>query len=171
MSLQRALRTTALAWVAVMTACARHPEPEFTPSPGVYAAPDELKFSVKVTPPRFAVGEPVSLEASLFNGSDRAFEQKFATGCQWDYEIAADNGRVLGPSRICTMAGSELRLEPGELRVILRDWKGNDDYFGVSEPLSPGRYSITAGFVDASMRVIPMAEPFWIEVVASGKKR
>jgi hypothetical protein len=111
------------------------------------------------------------LEASLFNGSDRAFEQKFATGCQWDYEIAADNGRVLGPFRACTMAGSELRLEPGELRVILRDWKGNDDYFGVSEPLSPGRYSITAGFVDAAMRVIPMAEPFWIEVVASGKKR
>jgi hypothetical protein len=160
----------ALAWITAVTACARNPAPEFTPSPGVYAAPDELKFSVKVTPPRFRLGEPVSLEASLFNGSRHAFEKKFATGCQWDYEIAADNGRVVGPSRVCTMAGSELRLEPGELRVIMRDWKGNDDYFGVSEPLSPGRYAVTAGFVDDGMRLVPMAEPFWIEVVAPRTK-
>lgn len=171
MHLQRALRTTALVGMAVMTACARHPEPEFTPSPGVYAAPDKLKFSVKVTPARFTLGEPVSLEASLFNDSDHAFEKKFMTGCQWDFEIADISGRVLGPSRVCTMAESELRLEPGELRVILRDWKGNDDYFGVSERLSPGRYAITAGFVEADTRVVPMAEPFWIEVVASAKKR
>lgn len=168
---QRALATAALVWIAAMTACARQPAPEFPPSPGVYAAPDELKFSVKVTPSRFSPGEPVSLEASLFNESRSAFEKKFATGCQWDYEIAADNGRVLGPSRVCAMAGSELRLEPGELRVIMRDWKGSNDYFGVSERLSPGRYSITAGFVDDNMRVVPMAEPFWIEVVASAKKR
>jgi Intracellular proteinase inhibitor len=168
---QRILRAAALVWIAVMMGCARHPEPEFTPSPGVYAAPDKLKFSVKVTPTRFTPGEPVSLEASLFNGGDQAFEKTFMTGCQWDFEIAADNGRVLGPSRVCTMAGSELRLEPGELRMIIRDWKGNDDYFGVSEPLTPGRYAVTAGFVDADTRVVPMAEPFWIEVVASGKKR
>jgi hypothetical protein len=171
MHLQRALRATVLVGIVVMTACTRHQEPEFEPSPGVYAAPDKLKFSVKVTPARFALGEPVSLEASLFNDNDQAFEKQFMTGCQWDFEIAADNGRVLGPSRVCTMAGSELRLEPGELRVILRDWRGNDDYFGVSEPLSPGRYAVTAGFVDADTRVVPMAEPFWIEIVASGKRR
>ncbi len=151
--------------IVLVVGCAPRDEPEFTPGPGVYASPEGIKFTVKVTPARFALGDPVSLEANMFNGARDAFEMDFATGCQWDFEVAGENGRVVAPSRFCTMAGSELRLEPGELRVILREWKGNDDYFGASEPLPPGRYSVTAGFVDAHTRVTPMAEPAWIEIV------
>jgi hypothetical protein len=159
-------RMVALASALVVVACAPRKSPEFEPSPGVYASPEGIKFTVKVTPSRFALGEPVSLEASMFNGGRDSFEKSFATGCQWDFEVAGDNGRIVAPSRFCTMAGSELRLEPGELRMILREWKGNDDYFGASEPLPPGRYSVTAGFVGEHTRVVPMAEPFWIEIVA-----
>lgn len=152
----------------VIAGCAPHKETEKTP--GVYESPDGIKFSVKVMPLRFAIGEPVTLEASLFNGGTHAYEKKFATGCQWDYEVANESGRVVAPSRMCAMALSELSLEPGELRVIMREWKGNDDYFGAGEPLPPGRYSVTAGFVDEHTRVVPMSEPVWIEVVAPRTK-
>lgn len=165
-------RRVCLLVLSVLAAgCAPRQAPELKPS-GVYESPGGLKFSVKVTPARFALGEPVSLEATLFNGSSRdAFKKSFATGCQWDYEVSTENGRVVAPSRMCAMAQSELRLEPGELRMILRDWKGNDDYFGAAEALSPGRYSVTAGFVDEHHRVVAMAEPVWIEIVAPRKRR
>jgi len=130
-----------------------------------------IKFSVKITPERFSLGEPVTLEASMFNDGDDTYEKEFASGCQWDYEVATENGRVVAPSRMCAMALSELRLEPGELRVILREWKGNDDYFGAGGPLAPGRYSVTAGFVDEHTRVVAMSEPVWIEIVASKQTR
>jgi len=164
----RVICIAALVIVAV-AGCAPHKDK--LESPGVYAAPDELRFTVKINPVRFSMGEPVSLEASLFNGGHGAFEKKFSSGCQWDYEVSTENGRVVAPSRMCAMALSELRLEPGELRMILRDWKGNDDYFGASETLPPGRYSVTAGFVDEHTRVVPMSEPVWIEIVAPKNKR
>lgn len=160
-------------WIAVLAlvavaGCAPHKDK--MESPGVYESPDGLKFTVKVTPPRFAIGEPVQLEASLFNGGKGAFDRKFNTGCQWDYEVSTENGRVVTPARICTMATSELHLEPGELRMILRDWKGNDEYFGVNDPLPPGRYSVTAGFVEG-FRVVPMSDPVWFEIVAPKTRR
>jgi hypothetical protein len=154
---------------ALATSCAPRPSGEPV-RPGVYAAPDGIKFSIKVTPQRFSLGEHVTLEATLFNGRRDVFEMRFGTGCQWDYEVAAENGRVVAPARICTMAGSELRLERGELRGILREWSGGDDYFGAGEPLPPGRYSVTVGFVDAYTRVIPMVEPVWIEIVAGPRR-
>ncbi len=143
---------------------------EIEPSPGVYPAPENTKFSVKVTPERFAIGEPVSLEASLFNGGAEAFHKEFPSGCIWDIEVADESGRVLTPERMCTMAITKLDLAPGELRMMMREWKGNDDYFNISEPLAPGRYLITAGFIDGG-RVVPMSEPVWIEVVAAKSKR
>ena len=158
-----------LAVAVALSGCAQR-VPEVASSPGIYAAPEGVKFSVKVTPVKFALGEAVALEASLFNGSRDVFKRKFATGCTWDYEIAAENGRVVGPARACATVDGELRLEPGELRMIMREWGGNDDYFGAAEPLPPGRYSVTAGFIDESMRVIPMAEPVWIEIVAPRKR-
>lgn len=165
------LRIASCVLLMAAMACAPRTTPVKEGSPGVYESPGGIKFTVKVTPLRFAIGEPVSLEASMFNGGRDAFEKQFANGCMWDYEVSTENGRVVAPSRVCTMALTELRLEPGELRMILRDWKGNDDYFGTSEPLSPGRYSVTAGFVDEHTRVVPMSEPVWIEIVASKKQR
>jgi hypothetical protein len=156
--------------LVLCVSCARR-EPEISPAPGVYPAPEDTKFSVKVTPSRFSIGEPVSLEASLFNGGKEAFHKEFPTGCQWDFEVADESGRVLTPPRICTMALSDLHLEPGELRMMVREWKGNDDYFGITEPLAPGRYSVSAGFLDEHMRVVPMSEPAWVEVVAAKSKR
>ncbi len=152
--------------IALVVGCASHKGPELEPSPGIYESPDGVRFSVKITPKRFRMGDPVTLEASLFNGGKGAFEKEFSSGCQWDYEVSTENGRVVAPHRMCAMALSELRLEPGELRVILREWKGNDDYFGAAEPLPPGRYSVTAGFVDEHSRVVSMSEPAWIEILA-----
>jgi hypothetical protein len=164
------VRCISILTIVAVAGCAPRTD-KMEPAPGTYAAPGELKFSIKITPARFAVGEPVSLEASLFNGGHDAFEKHFASGCQWDFEVSTENGRVVAPSRMCTMAESELRLEPGELRMILRDWEGSDDYFGASEPLPPGRYSVTAGFVDEHTRVVPMSDPVWIEIVASKTQR
>lgn len=170
MSRIRRLRSVAtLLILAAALSCA--PQKDVLESPGVYAAPDDLKFTVKITPLRFALGEAVALEASMFNGGKSAFERSFASGCQWDYEVSTENGRVVAPARVCAMALSELRLEPGELRMILRDWKGNDDYFGAAERLPPGRYSVTAGLVDEHQRVVPMSEPVWIEIVAPKPRR
>jgi hypothetical protein len=166
MPMQRVFVVVVALGIVSLLGCAAH-KGEITPAPGVYPTPGELRFSVKITPQKFALGEPVALEASLFNGNRDVFEKKFRSGCTWDYEIAASDGHVVGPSRMCAMAETELRLEPGELRMIMRNWKGKDDYFGVGEPLSPGRYSVTAGFVDEYTRVVPMAEPVWIEIVES----
>jgi hypothetical protein len=150
--------------LAGVLGCAKQKD-DYTPAPGTYATPGDVKFSVKVTPQKFALGEAVALEASLFNGNRDVFQKEFSSGCTWDYEVASSDGRVVGPSRMCAMAITELRLEPGELRMIMRNWKGDDDYFGVGEPLPPGRYSVTAGFVDEYTRVVPMAEPVWIEII------
>ncbi len=158
-----------LALVLVAVACA--PRTPSQKEPGVYESPDGIKFTVKVTPARFALGEPVALEASLFNGGKQAYEKKFASGCQWDFEVANESGRVVAPARACAMAQSELRLEPGELRMIMREWKGNDDYFGAGAPLPVGRYAVTAGFVDEHSRVISMSEPVWIDIVPPRSRR
>ena len=168
----RCARSIALLFlVAMMSSCGPRDGAEMEPSPGIYKSPGGIKFSVKITPERFSLGEPVTLEASMFNDGDDTYEKEFASGCQWDYEVATENGRVVAPSRMCAMALSELRLEPGELRVILREWKGNDDYFGAGGPLAPGRYSVTAGFVDEHTRVVAMSEPVWIEIVAPKSRR
>ena len=153
----------------LIMSCAKK-TPDISPAPGVYPAPEDTKFSVKVTPARFSMGEPVSLEASLFNGGKESFHKEFPSGCQWDFEVADEMGRVMTPARMCSMALSELSLEPGELRMIVREWKGSDDYFNISERLAPGRYLVSAGFIENS-RVVPMSEPVWIEVLAPRTKR
>jgi hypothetical protein len=151
----------------VLAGCApraRHAEPP--PPPGVAPAPPGLKFSVKVKPTRFTLGERVVLEATLFNDSTGSFEQEFPTACTWDYEITAEDGRVLGPERTCEPPGEELRLEKGELRMIMREWSGRDRYFNAYQPLAPGTYRVTAGFIDENHRVVSMADPVTIEILA-----
>ncbi len=157
--------------LVTIASCAPHKTDDMKPSPGVYESPDDIKFSVKLTPTRFAMGEAVNLEASLFNGGKKSFDRGFPSGCQWDYEVADASGRVMTPPRMCTMATTELHLEPGELRMIVRDWKGNDEYFGIAHSLPPGRYAVNAGFIDQDMRVVPMSEPVWFEVVPGRKSR
>ena len=137
-------------------------EPDMPLPPGVSEAPKGLKFSVKIIPTRFHLGEHVKLEATMFNDSEKKFEQGFSTGCQWDFQIARDT-RVLGPTRMCTMATTELVLEPGELRMIARDWSGSH-YFELEEPLTPGTYLVSAGLVESG-RVVPMSDPVTIEVL------
>jgi hypothetical protein len=157
----------ALALAVAVAGCApraRHAEPP--PPPGVAPAPAGLKFSVKIKPARFAVGERVVLEATLFNDSTGSFKQDFPTTCTWDYEVTAADGRVVGPERTCEPRGEELRLEKGELRVIMREWKGRDRYFNAREPLAPGTYRVTAGFIDESHRVVPMADAVTVEILA-----
>jgi hypothetical protein len=136
--------------------------PEMPLPPGVAQAPKGLKFSVKVTPTTFTIGEHVKLEATMFNDSTDRFTRDFPTGCQWDFQVARDV-RVLGPNRNCTDARSGLTLEPGELRMIVRDFTGGK-YFELDEPMTPGTYQVTAGLVENG-RVIPMADPVTIEVV------
>ena len=155
-----------LAWVGVSCAPRGPAEKE----PGVYESPGGIKFSVKVTPPAFALGEPVTLEASLFNDGKEGFDQQFPNACVWNYQVANESGRVFGPNPMCATVVTDFHLEPGELRVIMREWKGNDRYFDLSEPLPPGRYSVTAGFVDGP-GIIPMSEPVWIDIAAPRKKR
>jgi len=143
---------------------ARH-APEPPPPPGVVAAPPGIKFSVKITPTRFTLGEHVVLEASLFNDSTDDIEQRFPRSCTWDYEVTAEDGRVVGPIRACEGEEETLRLEPGELRMIMRDWQGRDRYFSTTEPVLPGTYKVTAGFIDESGRVIPMADPVRVVIL------
>ena len=138
-------------------------EPEMPLPPGVSAAPKGLKFSVKITPTRFKLGEHVKLEATMFNDSSDKFEREFPTGCQWDFQVARDV-RVLGPNRMCTQATGELVLEPGELRMIARDWSGNQHYFELDERLTPGSYQVSAGLFENG-RVTPMADPVTIEIL------
>ena len=159
-------RAGILVTVIALAGCGGHRgprEPELELPPGIEEAPDGLKFSVKVTPTRFKLGERVMLEATMFNNSDRKFEREFPTACIFDYEIAADS-RVLGPSRMCAQAVTEVVLEPGELRMMMREWSGNDRFFDAHEPLGPGVYQVTAGLVEGG-RVVPMADPVTIEIL------
>jgi hypothetical protein len=160
-------RASAAVLVATLVACAGHRmrEPEMPLPPGVAEAPKGLKFSIKVTPTTFKLGQRVSLEATMFNDAEKRFERSFPTTCTWGYEVASASGRVLGPERTCEPADSQIVLEPGELRMIMREWSGNDRYFSARERLTPGFYKITAGFVDEYQRVIPMADPVTIQVL------
>ena len=148
-------------------ACAGHAprQPEMPLPPGVVAAPKGLKFSVKITPTRFRIGQTVKLEATMFNESAKKYEETFPTGCVWDYQIATETAQVVGPGRMCTQAFTEVTLEPGELRMIVREWSGNDRYFDAHSRLEPGLYKVTAGLLDEHQRVIPMADPVTIEVL------
>jgi hypothetical protein len=105
----------------------------------------------------------VKLEATMFNDSSDKFEQTFPTACVWDYEIAGD-ARIFGPSRQCAMTETTIALEPGELRMIIRDWGGNDRYFDALAPLEPGTYQVTAGLIE-NQRVVAMADPVTIEIL------
>jgi Intracellular proteinase inhibitor len=159
-------RVCAVAIILAMAGCAGHraaKEPEMPLPPGISAAPGGLKFSVKITPTRFKRGAHVKLEATMFNDSDKKFEKTFPTACAWDYEIA-QNARVLGPSRMCAQAETEIVLEPGELRMIVREWGGNDRYFDANQALAPGTYQVTAGLIEDG-RVVPMADPVTIEIL------
>lgn len=157
----------AVAFMLVMAGCAGHEgprkEPEMPLPPGVSPAPKGLKFSVKITPTKFKLGEHVKLEATMFNDSSDKFEQTFPTACVWDYEIAGD-ARIFGPSRQCAMTETTIALEPGELRMIIRDWGGNDRYFDALAPLEPGTYQVTAGLIE-NQRVVAMADPVTIEIL------
>jgi hypothetical protein len=158
---------SAIAIVVALAGCAgQHPrnEPEMPLPPGVSKAPGGLKFSVKITPSRFKLGEHVKLEATMFNDSTDKFDRSFPNTCVWDYEIARD-ARVLGPSRMCAQSETDLTLEPGELRMIVREWGGNDRYFDAGTQLTPGTYQVTAGLMENG-RVVPMSDPVTIEVLA-----
>jgi hypothetical protein len=133
--------------------------------PGVTQAPKGLKFAVKVTPTRFKAGERVSLEATMFNDSEKRFEKTFSTSCTWDYEVATESGRIVGPARTCDATEGEIVLEPGELRMIIREWSGSERYFSGPEHLPPGSYKVTAGLMDEWQRVIPMADPVTIQIL------
>lgn len=149
-----------------MAGCAgQRPRTEagMTLPPGVAESPPGLKFSVKITPSRFKLGQHVKLEATMFNDSDKKFERHFPTACVWDFQVAREL-RVLGPSRMCAQVVTDLALEPGELRMIVRDWGGNDRYFELGEPLTPGTYHVTAGFFEGN-HVVPMADPVVVEVL------
>ena len=113
----------------------RKGEPEMPLPPGVAEAPKGLKFSVKITPTKFKLGERVSLEATMFNDSEKRFQKSFKTSCTWDYEVANETGRVVGPERKCEPMGAEIVLEPGELRMIIREWGAGNDYFGAPEKM------------------------------------
>jgi len=157
-----------VAAIAALAGCVRGKRGAGEPTqPGesVVAAPEGLKFLITITPPRFAVGERVSLEASLFNQGQKSFERKCPTSCVWDYEVTTLDGQRVGPARECLPEKTELRLEPGELRMIMRNWSGRDHYFGAAERLAPGTYRVTAGFVDGDGRVVPMMDPVEVQIV------
>jgi hypothetical protein len=139
--------------------------------PGAVAAPEGLRFSVRVAPLRFALGDRVTLEASMFNESDDDYKERFRTRCIWDYEITTLEGIPLGAPRECIPYDSTMVLAPRELRMIMREWSGRMRYFNAAEPLSPGRYQIVAGFLDADHRVLPMSAPVEIEVIERTRGR
>jgi predicted small lipoprotein YifL len=169
MKLRHALRLLVLA--AAVTALAgcgvrgKRGPGEVAPGGSVVPAPAKLKFLITITPSRFAIGERVSLEASLFNEGEKAYEQSCPTSCVWDYEVTTLDGQRVGPARECLSEKTELRLEPGELRMIMRNWSGRDHFFGAAERLVPGTYLVTAGFVDGDGRVVPMMEAVEVQVV------
>ncbi len=146
--------------------CAKRAErvPEAEEIPGVTPAPGGLRFAVTIQPRQFTIGQRVHMEASLFNDSDDIFKKKYPNGCTWGYEVLTEDGRRAGPRQTCVdSASTEIRLAPGELRMIVRDWRGG--YFDADTPLGPGRYEITVGLVDRDARVIPMAEPVRVEIM------
>jgi len=132
---------------------------------GVLPAPGNLKFTLTVTPRRFAVGERVTFEASMFNESKEVFERDCPNDCVWDYDVVAADGTHIGPRRDCIPTETELKLEGGELRMIIRNWNRKEGYFGAGGSVAPGRYVINAGFVDETGKVQPMAEPAIVEVL------
>ena len=138
-------------------------EPEMPLPPGVNEAPKGLKFSVKITPSRFRLGEHVKLEATMFNDSEKKFEKDFPDACTWYFQVARDT-RVLGPTQMCAQTQTELVLEPGELRMIMRDFSGSK-YFELDESLAPGAYNVAAGLIENG-RVVPMSDPVTIEVLS-----
>ena len=138
-------------------------EPEMPLPPGVNEAPKGLKFSVKITPSRFRLGEHVKLEATMFNDSEKKFEKDFPDACTWYFQVARDT-RVLGPTQTCAQTQTALVLEPGELRMIMRDFSGSK-YFELDESLAPGAYNVAAGLIENG-RVVPMSDPVTIEVLS-----
>jgi hypothetical protein len=156
----------AVAALAVVAGCVGRGQRAGEPAPsGEAAAPEGIKFLITITPTRFVLGERVTLEASLFNEGGKAFERDCPTSCVWDYEVTTPDGRRVGPARECLPEPTELRLEAGELRMIMRNWSGRDLYFGAAERLEPGTYRVTAGFVDEAGRVVPMMEPVDVDIV------
>lgn len=151
--------------LAIVGGCERGVrEPEPSEIPGIYEAPKGLRFSLTVRPQTLTLGQRVYMEASLFNDSDRLFKQSAPNGCHWSYEVLAEDGHRVGPVHTCVdSASSDLRLEPGELRMIVREWAGRD-YFDGLETVAPGRYEIVVGLMSRDVRVIPMAQPVWIEI-------
>lgn len=140
--------------------------------PGVTPAPKGLKFSVRVAPLTFALGDRVSLEASLFNDSEDEYKKKFRSRCIWDYDLTTIDGVSLRAARECIPQDTTMVLAPGELGVIVRQWSGRERYFNASQPLAPGRYHVVAGFLDADHHVIPMSAPVEIQVLerSGGRK-
>jgi hypothetical protein len=143
---------------------------EAEPVPGVAPAPGGLKFAVRVAPLKFAPGDRVTLEASLFNDSEDSFKRKFASHCIWDYEITTPDGVPLRAARECIPEDTTMVLAPGELGMIVREWSGRQRYFNAAQPLAAGRYLIIAGFLDGG-RVVPMSVPVEIEVMERHKAR
>lgn len=137
-------------------------EPDMPLPPGVSEAPKGLKFSVKITPTRFRLGEHVKLEATMFNDSEKKFEKDFPDACTWYFQVARDT-RVLGPTQMCAQTLTTLTLEPGELRMIAREF-GGGAYFELNEKLTPGLYQVSAGLIEHG-RVLPMSDPVAIEVL------
>jgi hypothetical protein len=148
-------------------ACAsqpKHTSPDRDELDEVSAAPDGLRFSVRVSPSRFRPGQRVLLEASLFNEGDDDWEKDYDSSCIWDYEITNEFGDPLRAERGCLPHDSTVVLAPGELRMIVREWSGGR-YFNARSVLTPGKYRVVAGFLDEARRVIPMSPPVEVEVM------
>jgi hypothetical protein len=166
-SIGRAAVAVACGVVLLAGGCAKHGARNAAPGeiPGVAPAPGGLKFSVSIRPQRLALGQRLYMEASMFNDSEHVFKKDFSTGCAWDYEVLDENGAVVGPVHTCAdSAQAKIQLEPGELRMIVREWKGHDKYFSGPADVGPGRYQIVAGFVGKDLRVVAMSAPVWVEI-------
>ena len=158
--------------IAVLSGCAPRGERGAGEEiPGVVPAPEGLKFSVRVAPQRFTPGDRVLMEATLFNDSPDEYKKKFHTRCIWDYELTTLDGTPLRAARECVPQDTTLVMAPGELGMIVREWRGRQRYFNTVEYLVPGRYLVVAGFLDADHRVIPMSAPVEIEVMPLGGGR
>ncbi len=158
--------------IAVLAGCAPRGERGAGEEiPGVVPAPEGLKFSVRVAPQRFTPGDRVLMEATLFNDSADEYRKKFRTRCIWDYELTTLDGIPLRAARECVPQDTTLVMAPGELGMIVREWRGRQRYFNTTEYLVPGRYLVVAGFLDADHRVIPMSVPVEIEVMPLGGAR
>jgi hypothetical protein len=157
----------ALGVLCALVACAPHggKPGESEEIPGEVPAPGGIKFSVRVAPLRFAAGDRVSLEASLFNDSEDTFKKKYPTHCIWGYALTTLDGVSLERARECVPQDSTMVLAPGELRMIVREWSGRERYFNANQPLAVGKYQVVAGFLDKDFRVVPMSAPVEIEIM------